>query len=143
MIIEDFAAYAARVHIAFSTPVLPEAIQEMMESFMSGVAMDCLEAGTRLIGHIKSMVESGDTLITYSVTEHDAKVRSRGRFESPQTKVDVIINVLQYGLVKDELERIVTECSRRSFPGSRSIIVEDLEAEEDDHDHTEHHDHTH
>ena len=59
--------------------------------------MDCLEAGTRLIGHIKSVVENGESLIACSVTDHDARVRCRGRFESPQDRVDVIINVLQYG----------------------------------------------
>jgi hypothetical protein len=80
MIAEDFAAYAARLRREFPAPIAPEHMQGMLESSMSGVAMDCLEAGTRLIGHIKSVVESGDTLIACSVTDHDATVRCHGRF---------------------------------------------------------------
>jgi hypothetical protein len=132
MITEDFAAYAARLRLDFPTPIAPEQTQAMLEAFMSGVAMDCLEAGTRLIGHIKSMVESGDTLIACSVTDHDAKVRCRGRFEESQMKVDLIINVLQYGLGKKELIRIVAECGKRSFAGHISLSIEDLEIEQKD-----------
>jgi len=130
MITEDFAAYAARVRLGFPTPLPPEKAQEMLEAFMGGVAMDCLEAGTRLIGHIKSVVENGESLIACSVTDHDARVRCRGRFESPQNRVDVIINVLQYGLAKKELVRIVAECAKRSFVGYSTFSVEDLEIEE-------------
>ncbi|MCX6650992.1 MAG: hypothetical protein NT131_04965 [Methanomassiliicoccales archaeon] len=130
MITEDFAAYAARVRIGFPAPVSPEDSQKMLESFMGGVAMDCLESGTRLIGHIKSVVENGESLIACSVTDHDALVRCRGRFESPQERVDVIINVLQYGLAKKELVRIVAECAKRNFAGYSSFSIEDLEIEE-------------
>ena len=132
MITEDFAAYAARLRISFPAPLPPDELQGMLEAFMKGVAIDCLEAGTRLIGHIKSMVEGGDSLITCSVTDHDARVRCRGRFESPQNAVDVIINVLQYGLSKKEMERIVAECGGRSFPGHLSMRIEDLEIEHKD-----------
>jgi hypothetical protein len=130
MITEDFAAYAARIRLGFPDPLPPEKAQEMLEAFMGGVAMDCLEAGTRLIGHIKSVVENGESLIACSVTDHDARVRCRGRFESPQDKVDVIINVLQYGLAKKELVRIVAECAKRSFAGYSEFGIEDLEIEE-------------
>jgi hypothetical protein len=132
MITEDFAAYAARLRVGFPAPVSPDAMQGMLESFMSGVAIDCLEAGTRLIGHIKSVVESGDELIACSVTDHDARVRCRGRFETPQVSLDLIVNVLQYGLTKKELVRIVAECGKRNFTDSISLSIEDLEIEERD-----------
>ncbi|MDD1772017.1 MAG: hypothetical protein LUQ09_03770 [Methanomassiliicoccales archaeon] len=130
MITEDFAAYAARVRITFPEQMAPNAMQDMLESFMSGVAMDCLEAGTRLIGHIKSVVGNDDTLIACSVTDHDAHVRCRGRFETPLKSVDIIVNVLQYGLKKRDLMSIVAECSKHCFVGSTSIVIEDLEVEE-------------
>ena len=103
MITEDFAAYAARLRIGFPTDVPAEELQGMLEAFMSGVAMDCLEAGTRLIGHIKCLVEDGEEIIACSVTDHDARVRCRGRFEKSRSQLDVIVNVLQYGLKKKEL----------------------------------------
>ncbi len=131
MITEDFAAYAARVRLRFPAPVEASDLQAMLESFLGGVAMDCLEAGTRLIGHIKSMVEGGDEVIACSVTNHDARVRCRGRFEAPRAEVDVIVNVLQYGLAKRELARIVAACAARSFPGRETMTIEDLEVEQE------------
>jgi len=130
MITEDFAAYAARLRIGFQSAVPADEVQGMLESFMSGLAMDCLEAGTRLIGHIKCMVESGDEIIACSVTYHDARVRCRGRFETPRKEVDIIVNVLQYGLKKKDMVRIVAECGRRSFVSNVSMSIEDLEIEE-------------
>ena len=130
MITEDFAAYAARLRIGFPSAIPANEVQGMLESFMSGLAMDCLEAGTRLIGHIKCMVESGDEIIACSVTDHDARVRCRGRFETPRKEVDIIVNVLQYGLKKKDMVRIVAECGKRSFVSSVSMSIEDLEIEE-------------
>lgn len=130
MITEDFAAYAARLRIGFPSDVPADQLQAMLESFMSGLAMDCLEAGTRLIGHIKCLVEDGNEIIACSVTDHDARVRCRGRFETPRAKVDLIVNVLQYGLVKKDLVRIVAACGKRSFTSQISMSIEDLEIEE-------------
>jgi len=130
MITEDFAAYAARLRVGFPADVPADQLQGMMESFMSGVAMDCLEAGTRLIGHIKCLVEGSDEIIACSVTDHDARVRCRGRFETPRADLDVIVNVLQYGLGKKDLVRIVAACGKRSFASQKSMTIEDLEIEE-------------
>jgi hypothetical protein len=132
MITEDFAAYAARLRIGFPTDVPAGQLQGMLESFMSGLAMDCLEAGTRLIGHIKCLVEDGQEIIACSVTDHDARVRCRGRFEEPRDQLDLIVNVLQYGLKKKDLVRIVAACGKRSFTSHVSMSIEDLEIEEKD-----------
>ncbi|MHC1709310.1 MAG: hypothetical protein AB9819_02755 [Methanomassiliicoccales archaeon] len=130
MITEDFAAYAARLRIGFSSAVPANELQGMLETFMSGLAMDCLEAGTRLIGHIKCLVETGDEIIACSVTDHDARVRCRGKFETPRSDVDLIVNVLQYGLKKKDLVRIVAAGGKRSFVSHVSLTIEDLEIEE-------------
>ena len=130
MITEDFAAYAARLRIRFPSDVPADQLQSMLESFMGGLAMDCLEAGTRLIGHIKCLVENGEEIIACSVTDHDARVRCRGRFEAPRSQLDVIVNVLQYGLIKKDLVRIVAACGKRNFDPQTSMTIEDLEIEE-------------
>ncbi len=129
MITEDFAAYAARLRIGFSSSIPADQLQAMLESFMSGLAMDCLEAGTRLIGHIKCLVETGDEIIACSVTDHDARVRCRGKFDTSRSEVDLIVNVLQYGLMKKDLVRIVAACGKRSFVSHVSMSIEDLEIE--------------
>jgi hypothetical protein len=130
MITEDFAAYAARLRIVFPSSVPADQLQAMLESFMSGLAMDCLEAGTRLIGHIKCLVETGDEIIACSVTDHDARVRCRGKFDTSRSEVDIIVNVLQYGLRKKDMVRIVAACGKRSFVSHVSMAIEDLEIEE-------------
>lgn len=130
MITEDFAAYAARLRIVFSSSIPADQLQAMLESFMSGLAMDCLEAGTRLIGHIKCLVETGDEIIACSVTDHDARVRCRGRFDTSRSEVDLIVNVLQYGLRKKDLVRIVAAGGKRTFVPHVSLSIEDLEIEE-------------
>jgi len=132
MITEDFAAYAARLRITFPSALPADELQGMLESFMSGLAMDCLEAGTRLIGHIKSLVEGGEEIIACSVTDHDGRVRCRGKFISSRSDVDLIINVLQYGLMKKDLVRIVAACGKRTFAGHSSLSIEDLEIEQKD-----------
>ncbi|HNX48098.1 MAG TPA: hypothetical protein PKM11_06030, partial [Methanomassiliicoccales archaeon] len=71
-----------------------------------------------------------DEIIACSVTDHDARVRCRGRFETPRKEVDIIVNVLQYGLKKKDMVRIVAECGKRSFVSNVSMSIEDLEIEE-------------
>ena len=132
MITEDFAAYAVRLKISYPSPVLADEVQHALESFMNGLAMDCLEAGTRLIGHIKCLVENEDEMVTCSVTDHDCRVRCRGRFENPRSELEIIVNVLQYGLRKSDLARIMASCGKRSFPGHSSLSIEDLEIDKED-----------
>jgi hypothetical protein len=132
MMAEDFSACAARVHVTFKQMVQPADMQKMVESLMTRIALDCVKAGTRLIGHIKCIaeVETGKYLAC-SVTTPDGKPHSSGSFDIASNKLEIVINVLQYGLDKKTIEDIVDKAAIIGFGDVEKVTVEDL----DDHEH--------
>ena len=132
MMAEDFSACAMKVHIAFDRPERSEDMRKMVESLMTRIALDCVEAGTRLIGHIKCIAEVGpDKYIACSVTTPDGKPRSSSSFLIPSAKLEIVVNVLQYGLEKETIEEIVRNAAMTGFGNAAKVHVEDL----DDHQH--------
>ena len=107
-------------------------MQKMVEDLMTRIALDCVDAGTRLIGHINCIaeVEQGK-YIACSVTTHDGKPRCSGAFGTESQKLEIVINVLQYGLDKETIEDIVDREAVRGFGDASQVRVEDL----DDHEH--------
>ena len=132
MMAEDFSACAAKVHVKFKTPIKPAEMQKLVEDLMTRIALDCVNAGTRLIGHIKCIaeVEQGK-FIACSVTTHDGKPRCSGSFDTESQKLEIVINVLQYGLDKETIEEIVNREAVTGFGDASHVRVEDL----DDHEH--------
>jgi hypothetical protein len=132
MMAEDFSACASKVQITFDRPKQPEEMQMMVESLMTRIALDCVDAGTRLIGHIKCIAEVGpDKYIACSVTTPDGKPRCSNSFLIPSAKLEIVVNVLQYGLDRELIEDIVKKAAMTGFGNASNVIVEDL----DDHEH--------
>jgi hypothetical protein len=118
MMAEDFSACAAKVHVVFKQNVEPAEMQK--------------KAGTRLIGHIKCIAEVEEgKYIACSVTTPDGKPRCTGSFGLESLKLDIVVNVLQYGLDKATLEDIVEKAAITGFGDVQRVTVEDL----DDHGH--------
>jgi hypothetical protein len=132
MMAEDFSACAARVHVTFKQRIQPTDMQKFVESLMTRIALDCVTAGTRLIGHIKCIaeVETGK-YIACSVTTTDGKPRCSSSFGIESDKLEIVINVLQYGLDKETIEGIVEKAAIAGFGDVSKVTVEDL----DDHQH--------
>lgn len=129
---EDFSACAAKVHVTFKQPIQPAEMQTMVESLMTRIALACVEAGTRLIGHIKCIAEvEAGKYIACSVTTHDGKPRCSSSFGIASEKLEIVVNVLQYGLDKETIEDIVEKSAVTGFGDVLNITVEDL----DDHVH--------
>jgi hypothetical protein len=129
---EDFSACASKVQITFDRPKQPEEMQMMVESLMTRIALDCVDAGTRLIGHIKCIAEVGpDKYIACSVTTPDGKPRCSRSFLIPSAELEIVVNVLQYGLDRETIEEIVKRAAMAGFGNASNVSVEDL----DDHDH--------
>ncbi|MCE5295875.1 MAG: hypothetical protein LLG16_02075 [Euryarchaeota archaeon] len=129
---EDFSAYAAKVAVAFASERSPEEMRSLIGELLHKVAIDCVEEGTRLIGHIKCIAEiEPEKFVTCSVVSHDAKPRCAGSFERPSRSVELVINVLQYGLGKDVLEKIVEKESLRGFGPDAKVTIEDLSKKDD------------
>jgi hypothetical protein len=124
---EDFAAHAARVNVTFLRPHSPEGMKEMVSRLMTSITLDCVEAGTRLIGHVKCIAEIGpERYLACSVTTHDGKVRCTGALEKESQHLDLVINILQYGLEKTVLEAIIRERAPEAFADAR-VEVDDLD----------------
>ena len=129
---EDFSACAAKVHVTFKLLVEPAEMQRMVESLMTRIALDCVKAGTRLIGHIKCIAEGEvGKYIACSVTTPDGKPRCSNSFGIPSDKLEIVVNVLQYGLDKQTIEDIVEKAAITGFGDVSKVTVEDL----DDHGH--------
>jgi hypothetical protein len=130
---EDFAAHAAKVKVRFGSQQTPESMQGSVEGLMSRIALDCVAEGTRLIGHIKCIAEIGpERYITCSVTGHDGKARCSGSFGQSSTQLDIIINVLQYGLAKEVLVGIVEKEAPIAFGPDAKVTIEDLSQNRED-----------
>jgi hypothetical protein len=146
MITPDFAAYAVKIEVHFPREVPSATIQARVEGLMSKITLDCLKAGADLIGHIKCIVEtSGQGFLAVSVTNHDGIPMSKGRLDEGIKEMDIIVNVLLYGLSRKKIQDLVDPLALKelAFPGA-VVNLEDLEkAHEHDHEHECDHDHDH
>jgi hypothetical protein len=124
---EDFSAHAAKVHVTFLRPRSPEVMKDMVSRLMTRITLDCVEAGTRLIGHVKCIAEiEPERYLACSVTTHDGKVRCTGALEKESQHLDLVINILQYGLEKTVLEAIVIKRAPEAFADAK-VEVDDLD----------------
>ncbi|MFA5312003.1 MAG: hypothetical protein WC375_01640 [Methanomassiliicoccales archaeon] len=129
---DDFSAYAARVAVSFGGERSPEEMRSLIGELLHKVAVDCVEEGTRLIGHIKCIAEiEPERFITCSVVSHDAKPRCSGSFERSSRSVELVINILQYGLGRDVLEMIVEKESLKGFGPDAKVRIDDLSKKDD------------
>jgi hypothetical protein len=127
MMAEDFSAHAAKVHVTFPTAQTPEVMTDMVSKLMTQITLDCVEAGTRLIGHVKCIAEiEPERYLACSVTTHDGKARCSGALEKKSAHLDLVINILQYGLEKQVLESIVVKRSLEAF-GKAKVVIEDID----------------
>jgi hypothetical protein len=146
MITSDFAAYAVKIDVHFQRPVPAAEIQAQVEGLMTKITLGCLKAGAGLIGHIKCIVETpGQGFLAISVTNHEGVPMTKGQLEEGIGEMDVIINVLLYGLSRRKIQDLVDPLARKgmTFPGA-VVEVEDLEkapGHEHDHEHECEHDH--
>ncbi|QLH75491.1 MAG: hypothetical protein HPY73_08665 [Methanomassiliicoccales archaeon] len=127
MMADDFSAHAAEVTVDFRKEVLPDEIKSLIERLLSKIADDCVKEGTRLIGHIKCVAETGpDTFLACSVVSPDAKPRCSGGLDKPSKDLRLIINILQYGLPKEALVKIVEKEAPRAFGPDSKVEILDL-----------------
>jgi hypothetical protein len=134
MMAEDFSAHAAKVQVTFAIAQTPEVITDMVSMLMTRITLDCVGAGTRLIGHVKCIAEvEPERYLACSVTTHDGKVLCSGALEKKSAHLDLVINILQYGLEKQVLENIVAKRAPEAF-GMANVVIEDIDKDSCDTD---------
>jgi ribosomal protein L14 len=146
MITDDFVAYAGKVHAHFDHAKLPDELRSLVSSTISMVARECMNDGARLIGHIKCIAEvDSGKYIACSVVSAENGAVCRGELDGSSKTLNLIMNVLIYGLDKPKVEAIVVRSAKSIFHGKGvHIEFEDLEFEGHDHCEDDHeHDHDH
>ncbi|OPY31085.1 MAG: hypothetical protein A4E32_02069 [Methanomassiliicoccales archaeon PtaU1.Bin124] len=131
MMAEDFSAYAAKVHVEFVSIHDEKGVQSMVEALMSRIALDCVDQGTRLIGHVKCIAEiEKEKYLACSVVGHDGKARCSGGLGRSTDRLEMVINVLQYGLTTMTLEKIVKDRAPKAFGADAKVVVETIGKDE-------------
>lgn len=144
MITEDFAAYAVGADVHLHNGMSSAEITHRIEGLMTKIARGCVDAGAGLIGHIKCIVETEDKgFLAVSVVDASGQPHTRGQLQEGIKEMDVIVNVLLYGLKRSRIQEIVDPLVRQelSIPGGH-LTLEDLEKEHH-HEHGDGHDHEH
>ncbi len=146
MITDDLSAHARRIEVRFGEQMDGSEVEEAVIEFMSGVSRRCVEEGATLIGHIKSITEAAgqEGYFSCSVTNNDGRVNSNGALRDGIISLDMVLNVIIYGLEEAKIEEIIDVELKRSFYWEEiETCSESLDIEEDHvhegHEHGEHH----
>lgn len=129
MITPDFSAYAVNAELRSDRPMQAAELEAAVEGLLSHIAQACGAAGAVLIGHIKCVLETPQQgFLASSVLEPQGKPMSRGELRDGMTEAEVLINVLLYGLTREQVRGIVNPLAERelSLPGVR-VKIRDLE----------------
>ena len=132
MITPDLTAYAGDLRVTFKEPRTGEDIRKMMEAVISKVTVTCFEQGAKLIGHVKGIVqiEKGGFLTVSSTTE-DGRVQSKGDLKGG-TELDMVINVIIYGLDVPKVEHIVKDVATEVIGKGFDLVSEEHHHHDDD-----------
>jgi hypothetical protein len=144
MITDDFIAYAGKVHARFDQAKGADEIKSLVSSTISKVAKECMSEGAKLIGHIKCIAEvDSGKYIACSVVSAESEAMCRGELDGTSKSINIILNVLIYGLDKKKVEEIVIHSAKAVFHSKgMHVEFEDLEFDEHDHCDDDHkHDH--
>jgi hypothetical protein len=144
MITDDFVAYAGKVHARFDQAKGADEIRSLVSRTISTVAQECMKEGASLIGHIKCIAEEDSgKFIACSVVSADSEAMCRGELDGGSKGLNIILNVLLYGLDKQKVERIVVRSAHSVIKG-KGVHIEFEDLEFKDHEHCEgEHEHGH
>ncbi|MEW6440539.1 MAG: hypothetical protein AB1640_06325 [bacterium] len=108
------AACGLRETLILEGPWSETELRAAVDRFLSELRRDLKEAGCALIGHIKGIVDAGETgQLFFSVTSFQEQARYKGRLTGSFTKVDLTLNVIVCGVESGKIERAVREGLRR------------------------------
>ena len=121
MITPDFAAYAVGADVHLHQHMPSEELVRRVEEIMTKIALECVRSGADLIGHIKCVVETkGKGFLAVSVVDESGAPHTKGKLEDGIEEMELIVNVLLYGLKRSKIQEIVDPILLRelAFPGA-------------------------
>jgi hypothetical protein len=97
--------------------VSAEVVCSTINEVLYDIAAELRKTGCFLIGHIKALLDAGDFgQQFFSVTEFDKKPRCKGNISGNIDEAKLVLNVIVYGVGKDEIERAVDRIMKKNFP---------------------------
>lgn len=129
MITSDFVAYSLRASVTSTSPAAPDLVRDRLVALMNAIALECDKAGATLIGHIKCVLDAGNKgFLAVSTTDASGRATVRGEMKEGVNELNVIINVLLYGLARIKVQEIVDPLVREhmTFDGAK-VHLEDLD----------------
>lgn len=84
-----------------------EATRALVAGLLEGVGRQCQQAGARLIGHIKCLVEFAGGYLRGNLTDFGQPADVAGEVPAPIHQMDVLLHVLVYGLTDEQVDECV------------------------------------
>jgi hypothetical protein len=107
-------AYALSGTLALTGLLSEEELRKGVDTFLAELTRSLRARGCMLIGHIKGILEAGDTgHLLFSVTSFEQRTRFKGGLTGAAEKLEFTLNVIVYGIGNDEVEQLVWEGLRK------------------------------
>ncbi|MDR0791351.1 MAG: hypothetical protein LBE47_02300 [Methanomassiliicoccaceae archaeon] len=107
------AAIAATAEGSLRSATSAKDANELFSSMLRDITLDCVKAGSWMIGHIKANVRSCDDLLSMSSTTDDGNVRCRCVLTNDIKEYSMTVNVIVYGLERHSVAEILVSNVRR------------------------------
>jgi hypothetical protein len=129
---EDFIPAAVAAVVTGSLPVLTEAKEanELFSLLIHDITLDCVKAGSWMIGHIKANVRSGNDLLSMSSTTDDGNVRSRCILTNMIKDYSMTVNVIVYGVERRNAAEILVSNVKKALGNVRIEVHSEVGCED-------------
>jgi len=113
---EHPAAFSCKRDMAFDREVAEVELTHMTTAFLSALTIGLKDLGCRLIGHIKGLLDGGDSgHLMFSITTFDDDVHFKGRINEEVRGVVLTINIIVYGIEKQKVGDLFEKSFHHAF----------------------------
>ncbi len=110
------AVYAGEMIILPDTAGSVRDLKTSMDMFLSDVTYALQDNGCNLIGHIKGLLDAyKNGHLFFSITSFEEKPQYKGKLTGINKKVKLTINIIVYGIDKEQVEGIFSEKLAKYF----------------------------
>ena len=103
---------------------------ELFSSMLRRMTLDCVEAGSWMIGHIKANVRSGDEMLSMSSTTDDGNVRLRYSFGKDVKDYAMTANLIVYGVERHKAAEIFVTNVKRTLGDAETEVHSEIGCED-------------
>ena len=114
--VKNPTVYVNRISHTFIEPVIADILKDKLSSFLLGLTAFLEKEGCVLIGHIKGMINEKEMgHIFFSITSFDDIIQLKGEPSEKTKEIDMVINIIVYGIDKMKIEKGFQENFRKYF----------------------------